>query len=277
MARNSTSDSNQVVSNLLTLLDTLDLTQTRHDPDIVHRLRVAIKQTRAWLRLCRGLIGNTASYEQLVAKLRIVSNSLAGQRDQDVALQTLAKLARKYPGNKAQHLIGELSQAITSHRPPSPATGQSLSALVDSIRQELPAFLSLAVSVETQQAGLRRGYKKMCKLGQTALKSEHCTDLHAWRKRVKSLGYQLPMAGIHEAGMEKLRVRITRLGNKLGKIHDLCFLQSMIDELTSLPQDDQKLGPLYKRIERERQVLLKTIRKHHRHVCHHPLPWLSLE
>ncbi len=266
-------DGNHVASNLLILIDTLDLTQTRHDPDAIHRLRVAIKQTRAWLKLYRGLTSKTASYIQLVEKLRTVSNSLAGQRDRDVAVQTLTKLARKYPGNKTQHLINELCQAIRSQQAPALAEEQPLSVLVASIRQELPPFLSLTISPETLQDVLKRSFVKMCKHGKAALKSERCAELHAWRKRVKTLGYQFPMAGLYGNDTEKLYARLTKLGSKLGNIHDLCFLQTMIEELISPQLDDQKLVPLYKRIERERKVLLRTIRKHYRHICHQPVPW----
>lgn len=267
-------DGTRVVSGLLALLETLDLTQPRLDPEVVHQIRVVIKQTCAWLKMCRGLTGNTPAIQQPATLLRSLSAALAGQRDRDVALQTLTKLARKYPGKKAQHLIDELCRVIAGQRPPQSPEMPPLGAVTDQVRQELLPFLQLALPSATQQEVVRRRYTKVCKRGKAALKSRRCAELHAWRKQVKTLGYQLAMVSVNEADMEKLLARITRLGSKLGDVHDLCCLQTLIEETVLPRRQDLAAAPLFIRIDRERDTLLKTIHRLYRHVCQGSVHWM---
>jgi len=110
-------------------------------------------------------------------------------------------------------------------------------------------------------------HKKMCTRGRSALKSAGCEELHAWRRRVKTLGYQMAIADMHQGEQAKLFSQMTRLGTKLGRIHDLCFLQTMIESLATGENSDDNMKPLFKRIQRERDSLLKVIRKHYRSVC----------
>ena len=259
-------DNKQVGNGLLALLDTLDPAQANLGAEDVHRMRVAIKQTRAWLKLCRGMTGKTTAYHQLVADLRVLSAGLAGQRDRDVALQTLAKLARKYPGKKAQHLIEVLSQQLAQCRP---ATHEALSlnTRIEQIRQALLPFTQQAIPRATQLAVVKRSYAKMCKNGVRALASQACPDLHAWRKQVKTLGYQLAMLPLTDASVEKSIARLTKLGKKLGEVHDLCFLPVMIEDALAQSTLELELTPLLKRIVRERKTLLTSVRKLHQHVC----------
>lgn len=264
-----TADTQQVGSKLLTLLACVDLTQAELDPEDVHRIRVAIKQTRAWLKLCRGLTGKTTNYQQLVANLRSLSASLARQRDRDVALQTLTKLARKYPGKKMQQLVEALQPALAS-LPPVAQEAAARQVIIDRIQKDLALFTQLTIPPSTQADVVNHTYAKMCKLGNAALVSEACTELHAWRKLVKTLGYQLAMLDMKTPDKARLLSRMIRLGSKLGDVHDLCFLQEMIEGSALLLCQELDMGPLFKRIARERAALLKTIRKRYCHVCPPP-------
>jgi CHAD domain-containing protein len=271
MITSPTANASRAGIGLLALLDTLEPAHANLDAEDVHRIRVAIKQTRAWLKLCRGMTGKTAAYHQLVENLRVLSAGLAGQRDRDVALQTLAKLARKYPGKKAQHLIEVLSQQLVMHQPPLPP---ALDEIVAQIRQGLLPFTQQAIPRATQIAVVNRSYTKMCQSGEAALASEACADLHAWRKQVKTLGYQLAMLDLAEPQLKKTIARLSKLGSKLGNIHDLCFLTTMIGETVAQAQLNLDLTPVLKRINKERKTLLETVGKHFQHVCK-PLPHLS--
>jgi CHAD domain-containing protein len=261
-------------SNLLALLDSIDLAHAALASEDVHRIRVAIKQTRAWLKLCRAVTGKTAAYQQVLADLRELSTALAGQRDRDVAVLTLAKLARKYPGKKVQHLVDVLSRQLAQSQPLTPETAPP-AAVVDQIRHGLLPFTQQLLPATLQTEVVRRTYAKMCRAGAAALESAACADLHAWRKLVKTLGYQLGMVELREAGMSKLLARLTRLGSKLGAIHDLCFLQVMIEETIAQARLELELAPLLKRIAKERNVLIAAVHKLHRQVCH-SLPQLTV-
>lgn len=245
---------------LIAALDHLDLTALTHDPENLHRVRVAVKQTRAWLKLCHGMTGRTPAYQQLQDNLRTLSNGLSGQRDQDVALLTLVKLSRKYPGKKVQQLIELVSQRFALR--PSPKTNSSLmSNTCDQIRQDLLPYAQQAIPQAIQRKVLSRTYAKMCKIGKAALKSQNCAELHAWRKQVKTLGYQLMMVDCAYAHSRSLSARMTRLGSKLGDLHDLCFLQVLIEETAGQLQSIPDLTPLLKRIAKERERLIGIVRK----------------
>lgn len=259
---------------LLALLDKIDPSHIALACDDVHNIRVAIKQTRAWLKLCRGLTGQSDTYIQLLDKLRTLSASLAGQRDRDVARLTLARLVRKYPGKKARLLVTTLDQQLAQHSPLSPQAVLDHATLAQ-LREALLPYTQLEVPPVIQLEVLHRTSLKMCQAGDIALNSEACHDLHAWRKLVKTAGYQMTMIDADKTKRHKLHARLSRLGSKLGLIHDLCFLQAMLEEMAGQLPRELDLAPLFKRIGKERGVLLEAVHKLHRYVCH-PFPQLTV-
>ena len=184
-------------------------------------------------------------------------------------MQTLTKLARKYPGKKMQQLVEALQPALAS-LPPVAQEAAARQVIIDRIQKDLALFTQLTIPPSTQADVVNHTYAKMCKLGNAALVSEACTELHAWRKLVKTLGYQLAMVDMKTPDKARLLSRMTRLGSKLGDIHDLCFLQEMIEGSALLLCQELDMGPLFKRLARERAALLKTIRKRYCHVCPPP-------
>lgn len=259
---------------LLAEFNTLHVSRRNLLADDIHRLRVAIKQTRAWLRLCRALTGKTAQFEQLMQNLQHLSRILSGTRDLYVALQTLDKLGRKYPGKKAQQLIEELRHAFTAAQTPAPEA-ESLYPVIEQIRSDLTSFIRLKPSQDSQLSVIRPAYAKMCQSGEAALATESCADLHAWRKRVKTLGYQLAMLEQSLPHAKKSLVVFNKLGSRLGEIHDLCFLQEMVEDADAQGQFTHEPGPLLKRISRERYRLIALARKHHEQICPPPARWFS--
>ena len=184
-------------------------------------------------------------------------------------LKLLAKLARKYPGKKAQQLVDVLSQQLGQRQIASYEMSK-LRATAEQIRRDLLPFTQQAVPHETLTAVARRTYVKMCKTGETALASHSCADLHVWRKRVKTLGYQLAMVPISAPHLKKTIQRMSKLGSKLGDVHDLCFLQVMIEEMLAQTNMDLDLAPLLKRIDKERKTLIESVSTLLQHVCKSP-------
>jgi CHAD domain-containing protein len=261
-------------SRLLGLFDELTASRVGLSAEDIHRVRVAIKQTRAWLKLCRALTGKTAGYQQVVKNLGSLSHALSGQRDQYVACQTLRRLGRKYPGKKTQQLIEALSQQWVSMQTPVPDAA-SLQAVIEQIRRELLPFTRLPLPRATQVSVLRRAYPKMCQAGHAALASETCVELHAWRKRVKTLGYQVAMLESPLPRAKKLLKLLNKLGSRLGEIHDLCFLQEMVEDADAQGRLALEPAPLLKRIHRERRRLTGSARKQHARVCPLHAQWFA--
>ena len=254
--------------------DLLDLlaasVPARLDTEGVHRIRVAIKQTRAWLKLRRGDKQLQLDDRPVVDDLRALSAALAGQRDRDVAVQTLTRLARKYPGHKAQLLTQALCQRLSLWQPPARDI-QTVSALCERIRQTLPPFLQQPVPPQVQVDVLHKSHARQCRRGERALASGACCDLHTWRKRVKTLGYQLQMVTVTVVAGGKLFRLLNKLGKKLGDVHDLCFLQAWVEQMVVEDNITLDPAPLYKRIARERKALLAIAHRDFARVCAAPL------
>lgn len=261
-------------SRLLCLLDDLGAGDVGMSAEHIHRVRVAIKQTRAWLKLCRALTGKTAGYQKLVKNLACLSHALSGQRDQYVACQTLQRLGHKYPGKKTQQLIDALTQQWDTQQVSGPDAA-SLQVLIEQIRHNLLPFIRLPLPRDTQVSVFRRTYPKMCQAGQAALASGACVELHAWRKRVKTLGYQVAMLESPPSHVKKLVKLLNKLGSCLGEIHDLCFLQEMVEDAAAQGQLTLEPAPLLKRIYRERRRSISAAHKQHARVCLLHTQWFA--
>lgn len=259
-------DTRDAVTELLVVLEGLKPNPADLIESEVHRIRLAIKRARAWLKLCRAATGRTASYQQSVASLRALSQALSGQRDRDVALLTLDSLIRKSPGKKAQRCVNVLIQWIASRPLPAPVEDQ-LDKLIGRLAQQLKPFLRLEIPDETQLGLIKHAYARMCKAGDVALQSKACEDLHAWRKRVKTLGYQLEMIDCHVANRKKTHLRLGKLGQRLGEVHDLCVLQDIVVGAMQQIHDAPDPTPVLKRIDRERRRLVESAQKHHARIC----------
>jgi CHAD domain-containing protein len=273
MSTPATPAKDSAVQGLLNLLTSLEPARMSLTAEDVHRLRVAIKQARAWLKLCRAVTGTSTAYHLLVENLRALSAGLAGQRDREVVLQTLAGLARKYPGKKAQQLIEELRRQLAHHQAPT-GTAASLAMVVTQTRQGLQEFTQQPIPPAIQLAVIKRTFAKMCKSGARALDSQSCPQLHAWRKQVKTLGYQLAMLSVATAPLKKSIARLNKLGSKLGDIHDLCMLTAMVEEMQEQRQAELNLTPLCNRVSREHTALMASVRKRYHQLCA-PLPVLT--
>lgn len=249
---------------VLNILDTLDGALT---PEDIHRIRVAIKQLRARLKLLREITGNTPEYEHVSADLKLLSNNLSAQRDRDVALSTLRKIAHKYPGKKTALLVSVLAEQVAIRQQSQTYDPLALGALLQQIRQNLLPYSQVTISHEQVNEIVGHSYGKMCNAGEEALTSETCEDLHTWRKRVKTLGYQLGLLEPPIRQMKNLQRQLAKLGARLGSVHDLCFLTEMLTEIVAEEELDLGLDPLFKRFTRERQELLGKVRKYYQRVC----------
>jgi len=266
MAEAHTRDTQNAATGLLVVLDGLKPNLAELTASEVHRIRVASKQARAWLKLCRVLSGRSEAYQQSMASLRALSQALSGQRDRDVALLTLDKLIRKFPGKKARHGVAVLSQWLAAQRTPAPADAR-IDSLIEQLGQQLLPFVRLRIPGETQLGEIRHAYARMCKAAEVALDSEACADLHAWRKQVKTLGYQLAMVDCQLANRNKTLIRLNKLGKRLGEVHDLCVLRGMLEEALVQMQHAPDPAPLLNRIRREHRRLIESARKYHARVC----------
>jgi CHAD domain-containing protein len=223
------------------------------DATSVHRGRVAIKKTRAAVRLIGGaLTGQELARQQ--ARLRLLARTLATARDAAARAATLDQLKERFSdelpdaalaSSRRQVERGQREQEVDETArygrllPVATATWQVLelwSSLVTPrlLRRGLSASLDLA------DGAFRRARKKA-----TAAR------LHRWRKRVKDLLYQCQLVRALGGSVPKrFESACAALAETLGAINDLGLLRG---DLRGAPNTraTAQVVPLTRRFEKE--------------------------
>jgi CHAD domain-containing protein len=182
----------------------------------LHRLRVRMKKAGALLRLAKLVISKTKR-KQMLGQMRQIKDSCAGPRDAAVIAKLAGELGKK---SGLRYALPAGSKRIA----PLPKM-EKLRALLARLRREL--------KIETFDGltwdDVKGEYESCYKAGRHALrkanKTEDAEDYHEWRKRVKTLYFQ--MSALH-GSVPHLRKRMRRthkLGHVLGRDHDLTLLE----------------------------------------------------
>lgn len=223
---------------IIEVIDALQrhLKQPANSRGYIHRIRVDIKRLRAWLRMIRD---HSAAHDWKTTdrSLGAIAKALSSRRDAQVMVETLKWLSKKSRKDNEKHAIEEICARIQFdlvHHPVDwntvkPALADELSGL----RQQAILLKSDKIIIE----GLKRTYKRSFKYGNKAFSGDGSTeDLHELRKWVKYLYYQV---GYIQAEYPEQYVNerkyLDKLGNRLGRIHDLHLLEERLDELSFQP------------------------------------------
>ncbi len=180
----------------------------------VHSLRARCKKLRGVLRLIRPMLGDEA-YKEQDAQYREAAKCLAGSRDRDVALKTLATLG------DATGPSGEIDV-------PDGAVASSL-GILSACRALAEAWPLTAVSFDELAPGFIRTYNKC--LAAWADVQIDPTDLnyHRLRKNGKYHWYHVRiLERINKKRIRPRRHQLRDLQLTLGDAHDLFMLQSYL-------------------------------------------------
>ena len=226
----------------------------------VHEVRKHLKKLRAAMRLAVSEVGKDrhAREDRCVRKIgRLVSDL----RDAQVRLQTLIQLRDKKAKDRKSYLP-HIEELLSLER-------ESFSAAFAGWqKQAIPQLERVeARLLNWPLAGLT--WKKICiavckiyKRGQRGLaKTINHPDpenLHAWRKRVKDLWYQLRiLQPLNRAVLTEMAHDADVLGELLGSEHDLTFLWARLEKECGDESLRDELGKLEKLI-RKRGKRLRT-------------------
>jgi CHAD domain-containing protein len=186
-----------------------------------------MKKLRALLRLVRGEIGDDV-YAHENACFRDTARQLAGARDADVMILTLADLERRYgdlPGAARR-----LRPALVAHRfrvaagSNRLAVEQAIGALAEA-RARVDEWPLETDGFEAFGEGLGRSYRRGRKAYRRARELPSPENMHEWRKRVKDLWYHVSL--LEEAWkpvMSALADEAHELSERLGDEHDVSVL-----------------------------------------------------
>lgn len=208
--------------------------ETENDPvAAVHAARKAVKKERALLRVAQGTLGSRQRATENGA-LRDAARSLSGVRDADVMIQTLDELSHRFSGQLPESAFAAVRKQLKPRRSSERARGtaklsaeamQDLSAVrarVDDWKLERDGWGAI-------DDGLLRTYRRGRESFWQAREEPSLENLHAWRKRVKDLWYQLrlltPVCGPTVGGQAE---EAHRLADCLGDDHDLGVLKQTL-------------------------------------------------
>ncbi|MGC4113204.1 MAG: CHAD domain-containing protein [Myxococcales bacterium] len=198
------------------------------DPvDAVHEYRKALRRARAVVRLARPVLGGE-SFRALVHDLRDALRGTSPLRDAAVLLKTLAGLPDDPASRPARHALARLLQAESEAgvaAAPQKELRRSLQIL-SPIPERLLACLPEKVRWRELRAGLERSYRRTRRARERAFRTREDTEVHAFRKSVKELRYQVEL--LQAAGGEKpgkARRKLAGLAEALGEVTDLTLLR----------------------------------------------------
>jgi CHAD domain-containing protein len=227
-------------------------TDSELEEDAIHGLRVAAKEVRALWQLLKPLLDD-ARAEQAIASLGEAASSLSEARDQYVTADTLARLCQRARGKDARQALENALELLQAGRSGTDTRAVASRQLRTSWAEDSKRWQTLDINIsqaELISEGYGRLYRKAHRLTHSALKSDDIQLWHSLRKWVKYLALTLPLTG-DNSKLEALCSDITRLGKKLGRLHDLDRLLSEIATLKWPDQDSEQPAYVSHLIRRE--------------------------
>ena len=233
--------------------------------DTVHQVRKRIKKLRALVRLLKPCLGRGID-KYWNHRLRAMGHALAGSRDADVMLQTLAGLERELhdggtdidlSGARVALLARQSRQEYANSEQRTPPDQVVADGLAD-LRSQLRDW-----SLPQSGFGLAGpGFKKIYKRGRCALRKARRRpgdrQFHDWRKRVKDHWYHCRL--LRYLWPEPMRTRAAELkilSGLLGDEHDLAVFRQTLTTLPDATLSPAESGVLHAAI-RDRQRGLRA-------------------
>ena len=223
----------------------------------VHEARKHIKKTRAALELARGAL-DKATQRSLRAALRDTAQGLAGQRDADVMLETLDGLARQAAGQLPASTFEELRVAVAERARAGGAVADTAAAAdaLSAVARQVAALPLDDCSWRTVRASVSRTYAAGLSEWESLGGDPAGEARHEWRKRVKALWYHHRLLRpVWPAVMDAYIEELDRLGDNLGREHDLDVLEAFLTEHAGTLGTRADAGEIVALIEPRRAAL----------------------
>lgn len=199
----------------------------------VHSLRIGVKRLRASWRLLQHEVPETL-FNDAEARLKAIHRTLAPARDELAVLTIARSLAAKTTKKKSRAALALVAQTLGGHGA-AELTRASMDQVSDGFQQESGVWRDLDVETLHDQAlidGFVRSYQRGRRLGRRALEHDDAAVMHRWRIWVKNAFYQLDMIRpVLCASNRARRWYLDRLGDALGKHHDLLLLRARLGDV----------------------------------------------
>jgi CHAD domain-containing protein len=229
----------------------------------VHNARKRFKQLRGMLRLIRFGLGEKI-YDRENAALRDAGRPLSVVRDADVMIETLDELLKHFKGQVRKGSFKKLREQLVKRRAKirkKVIEKDKAAAKVLKSTMKIRNGIKRWPKFQDQFGILKKGIRKIYARGQDEMdmsfKDRTVENLHAWRKSVKYLRYQLEfLEDLNEDVIGEMADEAHTLADKLGLDHDLAVLEEVIQgemKSVSTPKQAELLTALIKQRRSELQ------------------------
>jgi CHAD domain-containing protein len=196
----------------------------------VHEFRKALRRGRALVRLSRPLLGDK-TYREIVQDLREAFLGTSPLRDATVLLGTLSRLGHQRCTRSARSALRRLLRSEAA----AGAGAAAVVALEHSVEliAPLPARFSgcLPPRVHWRQVreAVAKSFRRARRARCLAMEDRKDRDVHAFRKRVKELRYQLELLAAAQGGKARHDYHaLAALAEGLGEVTDLTLLRHAV-------------------------------------------------
>jgi CHAD domain-containing protein len=225
----------------------------------VHETRKSLKRLRTTVRLARDELGDDV-YRQENVSFRDAGRRLAGARDNQVLLETLAAVtdrdgAARDSYTPFRRTLSAQHAAAQKNLQQGEAVGDVLSELREA-RARVPEWPLGRQGLDALVQGFKRLYRRGRRAYRKAREDPSSENLHELRKRVKDLWYaaQIVRRGARKR-MKRTAQKARRLSDLIGQEHDLAQLAEQAAKRRDRFDDDAAAADLAERIERRRAKL----------------------
>jgi CHAD domain-containing protein len=205
--------------------------------EAIHTARKDIKKVRALLDLvCTQL--KRKDFRRTNNQLRKAAKCLAKPRDASVREKTLTELTSHYKGQLKPHVLARVKTKMHElfkaemRRFTSKKVNRTVSRRLARAAKELKSVKFEAEGLEAISQGCKASYAAGQRAYQRVLEERSPENLHAWRKRVKTLWYQVTLLRrVWPEQMDALAHEAEMLGEALGDDHDLVMLHDFLQDV----------------------------------------------
>lgn len=217
--------------------------------DQVHEIRVGIKNLRALWRLS-ATWGKEKAARKRDRALKKAAALLSDARDSQVMLETLDQLAAASHRDFEKEALAAVRERLAADTPAptEPRPPADLAEVFLDDRDRWQALMPKGDGVMVR-AGLVELYRNTRRRGLEAMAEDEPDTWHRFRKWAKYLQYQLtplPLDG-DELDLKELR----KLGQALGKLHDLHVLDGHLKRLGKAKGDREAVAAVRQVIGRQ--------------------------
>lgn len=227
----------------------------------LHKCRRRLKKVRALLRLVRPGDETFCSTENQC--YREVAALLAGPREATALVETIDRLAKNFPEQSAGGGLDAVRDTLAARQHElhgGAGLGVAIAAATAACEDGIIRIDTLVLPDQPEQAadvlaeGARITLRRARKALDKAVSRGDADDFHDLRKAAKTHGMHLSLLGrLWPTPIKARRKAVDELGEKLGELHDVFVLRTLLeahDRPLGSPQETRLLSKLLKRSEK---------------------------